>query len=90
MADEGQDEAAESFFQRGLETARRQETLAWELRCATSLGRLMVDRGKPQGVVEVIGPVVDKFTEGFGTTDLQEVKALLEELGDKRPDTTRR
>jgi hypothetical protein len=81
-ADGGHEEAAETFFRRGLETARRQETLAWELRCATSLGRLMVDRGDRQGAVEVIGSVVEKFTEGFGTVDM---RASLEMVATENP-----
>ncbi len=77
VADGGQEEAAETLFRRGLETARSQETLAWELRCATSLGQLMVDRGDRQGAFEVIGSVVDKFTEGFGTSDMRSALELM-------------
>ena len=53
-----------------------------ELRAATSLSRLWQQQGKRaeahQLLAEIYGCLV--LTEGFDTTDLQEAKALLEEL----------
>jgi predicted ATPase len=51
-----------------------------ELRVAMSLARLWRDQGKPQQARELLAPVYGWFTEGFDTRDLQEVKALVEEL----------
>jgi predicted ATPase len=47
-----------------------------------SLGsaRLWRDQGKVQQAHELLAPVYGLFTEGFGTRDLKEAKALLEEL----------
>ena len=41
------------------------------------------DQGKRQQARELLAPVHNWFTEGFGTLDLKEAKALLEELLDE-------
>jgi enamidase len=63
-----------------LKIARRQQAKSWELRAATSLARLWQSQGKRQEAYGLLAPVYHWFTEGFDTTDLQEAKALLEEL----------
>jgi predicted ATPase len=55
--------------------------LAVELRTATSLARLWQQQGKRTEARELLAPVYGWFTEGFDTVDLQEAKALLDELG---------
>ena len=51
-----------------------------ELRAATSLARLWQQQGKRAEAHKVLSVVPNWFTEGFDTKDLQEAKALLEEL----------
>jgi predicted ATPase len=46
-----------------------------------SLARLWQQQGKRAEASELLTPVYTWFTEGFDTADLQEAKALLEELG---------
>ena len=46
-----------------------------------SLSRLWQQQGKHTEARELLAPIYDWFTEGFDTADLQETKALLEELG---------
>jgi predicted ATPase len=46
-----------------------------------SLSRLWQQQGKRTEAHEMLAPVYGWFTEGFDTADLQEAKALLEELG---------
>jgi predicted ATPase len=46
-----------------------------------SLSRLWQCQGKRNAAHELLAPVYSWFTEGFDTTDLQEAKALLKELG---------
>ncbi len=70
-------EQAEAFFLRALDLARRQGCLAWELRCAATLGRLVADRGERHRAIEIVGPVVDKFTEGFATADMRAALAVM-------------
>jgi predicted ATPase len=51
-----------------------------ELRPATSLARLYQRQGKRAEAHELLAPVYGWFTEDFDTADLQEAKALLDEL----------
>ena len=72
---------AEACFQQALAIARRQQAKSWELRAAMSLSRLWQQQGKRAEAHELLAPIYGWFTEGFDTADLQEAKALLEELG---------
>ena len=73
--------AAEDHFRRALDWAHRQGALAWELRAATSLARLWHQQGRAAEARELLAPVYERFTEGFGTADLQAAKALLTGVG---------
>jgi predicted ATPase len=72
---------AEAWLQRALDVARRQEAKSLELRAAMSLARLWQQQGKRDEARELLVLVYDWFTEGFDTADLQEARALLDELG---------
>ena len=72
---------AEACFHEALALARRQEAKALELRAAMSLARLWRQQGKATDARDVLAPAYHWFTEGFGTPDLQQAQALLEELG---------
>ena len=71
---------AASCFQQALAIARRQQARSWELRAATSLTRLWQRQGKHVEAHALLAPIYGWFTEGFDTADLQEAKALLDEL----------
>jgi predicted ATPase len=71
---------AETCFQQALAIARRQEARSWELRATMSLSRLWQWQGKRAEAHALLAPIYGWFTEGFDTADLQEAKALLEEL----------
>ena len=71
---------AQEYFEHALAVARQQQAKSWELRAAMSLARLWHNQGKTQQARELLAPVYGWFTEGFDTRDLQEAKALLEEL----------
>jgi predicted ATPase len=45
-----------------------------------SLSRLWQQQGKHQEARTLLAPIYGWFTEGFDTANLQEAKALLEEL----------
>src|SRR5262249_36022780 len=76
------DEAqAETCWHQALDIARHQQTRSWELRAATSVARLWQQQGKRAEAYALLAPVYGWFTEGFDTADLQEARALLEELG---------
>jgi predicted ATPase len=71
---------AEAWLQRALDVARRQEAKSLELRAAMSLARLWQQQGRRAEAQDLLAPIYGWFTEGFDTADLQEAKALLEEL----------
>jgi predicted ATPase len=71
---------AETWLQRALDVACRQEAKALELRAAVSLSHLWQRQGKRDEARALLAPVYGWFTEGFDTAGLQEAKALLEEL----------
>ena len=83
-------ESAEGAFRRALEIARAQEAKSYELRTAIRLARLWRDQGqrgtpseasaKAAEARDLLAPVYAWFTEGLGTRDLQDAKALLGEL----------
>jgi predicted ATPase len=77
---QGHSEAAEELYRRALSIAEEQEAKLWELRAAASLARLHRDQGRPAEARDLLAPVYSWFTEGFGTPDLKEAKALLDLL----------
>ena len=71
---------AETWLQRALDVARRQEAKSLELRAAVSLSQLWQRQGQCDAARALLAPIYGWFTEGFDTADLQEAKALLNEL----------
>jgi class 3 adenylate cyclase/predicted ATPase len=71
---------AEECFRQALDTARRQQAKSLELRAAMSLSRLWQKQRKQEEAHHLLTDIYGWFTEGFDTPDLQEAKALLQEL----------
>ena len=63
-----------------LECARHQQAKSWELRTATSYARLLHEQGRTSEAYDLLAPVYTWFTEGFGTKDLIDARALLDEI----------
>jgi tetratricopeptide (TPR) repeat protein len=76
----GSANAAEDLYRNALDWARRQAALAWELRAAMSLTRLMRDQGRSADAVRLLQPVYGRFTEGFDTADVKAARVLLGRL----------
>jgi predicted ATPase len=72
---------AETCFQHAMDIARQQHAKSWELRAATSLARLWQQQGKLAEAYALLAPIYGWFTEGLNTADLQDAKAVVEELG---------
>jgi predicted ATPase len=72
---------AEACFLKAIDIARQQQAKSLELRAAMSLSRLWRQQGKTKQAHNMLAEIYGWFTEGFDTQDLQEAKALLEELG---------
>jgi predicted ATPase len=71
---------AEACFHQAFDIAHRQQATSLELRAALSLSRLWQRQGKRDAARQLLAEIYGWFTEGFDTADLQEAKALLEEL----------
>jgi predicted ATPase len=80
MQDQDHPWAAQACFQQAVTAAREQGAKSLELRASMSLARLWRDQGKVKQARELLAPAYGWFTEGFDTRDLQDAKALLEEL----------
>ena len=71
---------AEAALDAALAAARRQSSRIFELRAACDLARLRADRGERRNAHDLLAPIYGWFTEGFGTADLKDAKALLQDL----------
>jgi predicted ATPase len=73
----GDEAAAEGALRTALETARRQQSQAWQLRATMSLTRLRQRQGRPGEAHDALAAPYSAYTEGFTTPDLVDAKALL-------------
>jgi class 3 adenylate cyclase/predicted ATPase len=74
------DEEGEQELRQALSVARDQDAKGFELGAATSLARLLGERGRRTEAYDLLAPIYGWFTEGFDTADLKAAKVLLEEL----------
>ena len=74
------EETVEGHFQKSIEVARRQSARSLELRATMSLARLWQKQGKKEEARKRLEEIYGWFTEGFGTPDLKDAKALLDAL----------
>jgi tetratricopeptide (TPR) repeat protein len=72
--------AGERSYRLAIAIAERQGAKLLQLRAAASLARFWREEGKRTQARDLLAPVYDWFTEGFGSPVLQDAKALLEEL----------
>jgi predicted ATPase len=75
-------EEAEACFLKAIEVARQQQAKSLELRATTSLAQLWRSQDKRADAHHLLSEIYNWFTEGFDTKDLQEAKALLDELSE--------
>ena len=71
---------AEACLLKAIEIARQHQAKSLELRATLSLARLWAQQGKKAEARQQLAEIYSWFTEGFDTKDLQEAKALLQEL----------
>jgi tetratricopeptide (TPR) repeat protein len=77
----GQNGLAEADFREAIASAQKIGAKALELSAVMSLVRMLRDRGDLAKARDLLAPLYSSFTEGFGTPDLKDAKALLAELG---------
>ncbi len=70
---------AELCFRRAIDIARVRDMKSLELRAVMSLSRLLSREGRDDEARRILAEVYGWFSEGLGTRDLREAKALLEE-----------
>jgi DNA-binding SARP family transcriptional activator/predicted ATPase len=80
LLEQGDPVEAEASLRKAIGVARRQEAKSWELRATVSLCRLLRKQGRQEEGRQLLAEVYDWFTEGFDTPNLQEARALLQEL----------
>ncbi|KJC54473.1 hypothetical protein UP10_40550, partial [Bradyrhizobium sp. LTSPM299] len=73
-------ESAMNCLTEALTVARAQSALAWELRSAMALARLLAEDGQRDQARHTLALVYDRFTEGFETADMKLARTLLEDL----------
>jgi predicted ATPase len=84
LAESGNEPAAEEYFQRAIELARRQHSRAWELRATTSLARLWRRQDRAVQAYAALTAAYGNFTEGFTLPDLVAAASLLKDLSNER------
>jgi len=72
---------AEEHLLRGIEIARRQGALFWELRATSTLAQLWASQGRSEQARAALAAVYGAFREGFETVDLAEARERLLRLG---------
>lgn len=77
-ADNGADEAA-FWYQKALETARRQDARSLELRAAMSYAKLLRTLGRPQEAQETLQAAITRFPEATRTGERVDADAMLTE-----------
>ena len=65
------------LFRQSIGQAHQQQALYWELSAAISLAELLRGQNKDAEARAVLGPVYDRFTEGFSAVSLKRAKSIL-------------
>ncbi|MDX1433635.1 MAG: AAA family ATPase [Gammaproteobacteria bacterium] len=73
-------EESEAMFRSAIDVARRQGARSGELRAATGLARLMVERNDLPGARDLLAPVLGWFTEGLETRDVRSAGELMAQI----------
>ena len=67
----------ERCFRNSLKWGRRQGALAWELRTAIDLAKLLIKQKRSQEAEALLQPVLGRFEQGWDTADQQIARELL-------------
>jgi len=80
LLESGDQAGAQDCFRQAIETARRQQSKAWELRSTVSLARLWHQQGRADEARTALATIYGAYREGFTTPDLIIAKELLTSL----------
>ncbi|WP_247416002.1 winged helix-turn-helix domain-containing protein [Bradyrhizobium sp. 159] len=74
---------AEKLLQQALAEARAIGALTFALRIATDIAAHWAATDRETNAVRLLAPILDEFTEGFGTQDLVRASRLLTQIADR-------
>ena len=77
---QGDEAAAAEHLSRGLDLARRQGALSWELRSVLSSSKLWLRQARAAEARDAMGTLYARFKEGHASSDLITAKSLIDEL----------
>jgi class 3 adenylate cyclase/predicted ATPase len=80
LLEAGRRDEVEGCLDQALKAAQEQGARLLELRAAMSHGRVMQAQGRRNEAQGLLAPVYAWFTEGLDTADLQQAKALLDQV----------
>jgi tetratricopeptide (TPR) repeat protein len=80
LSDSHNESEAERCLRQAIEIAQRQAARLFEIRATTSLARLLLSQGRHDEARSMLAEIYNWFNEGFDLLDLQQAKALLDEL----------
>jgi class 3 adenylate cyclase/tetratricopeptide (TPR) repeat protein len=76
---------AEADFRNAIEASRSLGHMAWQLRAATRLARLLMQRGDHLTARAILRPIYSQFAEDRRVPDLRQARSLLSEMADHLP-----
>ncbi|MCK1739813.1 AAA family ATPase [Bradyrhizobium sp. 139] len=76
----GRRDEVEGYLDQALKAAQQQGARLLELRAAMSLSRVLQAQGRRNDAQSLLAPIYGWFTEGLDTADLQQAKALLDQV----------
>ena len=74
----GRTDEAEHWFRASIDWAARHGSLAWQLRSSNSLATLLIAQERPELVGDLLAPLLDRFSMGVVSRDVQKARGLLE------------
>jgi predicted ATPase/DNA-binding winged helix-turn-helix (wHTH) protein len=77
---EGPSQKAEAYLRESFEIALGQQAIAWQLRSANSLARMLVQQGRKEHACSLLESVLGKFVEGFESVPYRRLKAQLDHI----------
>jgi len=79
--DPRQELEVERELKKAIAVANDQEARFFQLRAATDLARIWIERGERQRANDLLAPILNWFAEGWDTPDLVNAKACLQAAG---------
>jgi predicted ATPase len=76
-SDHGTELRAEACFKSAIALARRQNAVAWELRAATSLAKLLQGQSRDDDAYQLLSEVYERIPQSRGTADLSKARLIL-------------